>query len=105
MSRRGFSITPVDPEKGTLDPLPFQLLCSDDPRNPPDIADSPPGCPASKQEEEAAVTTTMSEVIVTEKSEPPAKLKVSKWVLWTVWFNTYKCFPSPHSPSRCQLVS
>jgi len=26
-----------------------------------------------------------------EATKPPAKKKVSKWILWTLWFNTYRC--------------
>ena len=30
--------------------------------------------------------------ISSEATKPPAKKKkVSKWILWTLWFNTYRC--------------
>jgi len=32
-------------------------------------------------------------------TKPPARKKVSKWVLWNLWFNTYRCV-STTSASR-----
>ena len=38
-----------------------------------------------------ASTVISSDVPVrSEVAKPPAKGKVSKWILWTLWFNTYR---------------
>jgi len=100
---KGFSLTPVDPEKGTLDPLPLQLPWSNDLNPSLSATDIPPGLSATK-EKDAAVTTT-KEVIVAETSKPPANPKVSKWILWTLWFNTYRYPLSSHLSCPYRLVS
>jgi len=90
---KGYTQTPVDPEKGTLDPLTVQLPYTDDVKTPLSAADIPPTFPASK-EKDSTVTTTTKEVVVAAKPKPAGKpkKKVSKWVLWRIWFNTYRKF-------------
>lgn len=40
----------------------------------------------------SAVTPSIVPVGAIEATKPPAKKKkVSKWILWTLWFNTYRC--------------
>jgi hypothetical protein len=74
---KGIPQPPIDPEKGTLDPLPLQLPWDGD---------------LKTKEKDAAVTTTTTEVVVA-KPKPPAKRKASKWILWNLWFNTYRYIP------------
>jgi len=78
---------PLDPEKGTLDPTPVQLSYNDT-KKPVDVVDLLP----SSKEKDSAVTTHTKEVVVAAKPKPAGKpkRKVSKWVLWRLWFNTYR---------------
>jgi hypothetical protein len=85
---KGMPQPPIDPEKGTLDPLSLQLPWDGDLKTHIKAADIPIGLHGSK-EKDAAVTTTTTEVVVA-KPKPPAKKKASKWILWNLWFNTYR---------------
>jgi hypothetical protein len=85
---RGHPQALVDAEKGTLDPLPRPLSHSKDVKPPPsDI-------PVPSKEKDALVTTTTQEVILSAKptasSVPKSKRVVSRWILWNLWFNTYR---------------
>lgn len=89
---KGIPQTPMDPEKGTLDPLPVSTLTyNQDVKTPFSTLDVSPALLASK-EKDSTVTTTTKEVVVAAKPKPAAKpkRKVSKWVLWRLWFNTYR---------------
>ncbi len=80
----GTQQTPMDPEKGTLDPVP-QLSYN------PDVKATIEVFPNSKEKDSGVVTTT-KEVVVAAKPKPAPKprKKVSKWILWKIWFNTYR---------------
>jgi hypothetical protein len=81
-----------DPEKGLLDSQP--VAYNSDEKAP--LSNIDPAFPLSK-EKDAAVTTTTKEVIVaTKPSKPPAKPKkmVPLWIIWTLWFNTYRYIAS-----------
>lgn len=89
---KGIPQHPIDPEKGTLDPPSLQLPWDGDLKAHIKAADIAPGLHGSK-EKDATVTTTTTEVVVATKPKtPPAKRKVSKWILWNLWFNTYRKF-------------
>lgn len=83
---KGIPQQPMDPEKGTLDPLPLQSW-DGDLKTQLKAGDISPG----SKEKDAAVTTTTKEVVAA-KPKPPAKRKVSRWILWNLWFNTYRKF-------------
>ena len=56
-----------------------------------------------KVEESKPSTVLPSGVPVSSSvaTKPPAqKKKVSKWILWTLWFNTYRCVSAIMSTSR-----
>lgn len=91
---KGIPQHPIDPEKGTLDPPSLQLPWDGDLKAHIKAADIAPGLHGSK-EKDATVTTTTTEVVVATKPKtPPAKRKVSKWILWNLWFNTYRYISS-----------
>jgi hypothetical protein len=73
----------IDPEKGLLD---SQAL----PYNGDVKAPLSPAIPLTK-EKDLAVTTTTKEVAA-RPSKPPSKpkKKVPLWIIWTLWFNTYR---------------
>lgn len=80
------SITPmtVDPEKGLLDRSPDLAVVSFE---------------VSKSEK---LNTTTDVVVVDppksapSKPSPKPKRKVSNWILWQLWFNTYRYHPTLH---------
>ena len=77
---RGHPQALIDAEKGTLDP-------------PTPVKRPPSNVPLSSKEKDAGVTTTTQEVIFAEKpasSAPKPKRVVSRWILWNLWFNTYR---------------
>ncbi|KAF8892609.1 hypothetical protein BD779DRAFT_1436875 [Infundibulicybe gibba] len=73
----------VDPEKGTLDPLPLRT-------------------PFDEKNEKAALSQDLTiptfelpkskEVVIAPRPTPKPKKKVPKWVLFVLWFNTYRKF-------------
>lgn len=79
-----------DPEKGTLEPLAVQLSYKNDAK-PEDLL-SPTFGAAKEKEKEKDLTVATKEVAVAPKPKPAAKpkKKVSKWILWQLWFNTYR---------------
>ena len=82
---RGHPQALIDAEKGTLDPLPLS--------HSKDVKPPPSDDPLSSKEKDAGVTTTTQEVILSEKpasSAPKPKRVVSRWILWNLWFNTYR---------------
>jgi hypothetical protein len=84
---KGHSQVPADPEKGLLD---SQAVVSynGDAKTPLTTVDI-----SVSKEKDSAVTTTTKEVVVTTKpSKPPSKpkKKVPLWIVWTLWFNTYR---------------
>ncbi|KAF9009340.1 hypothetical protein BDQ17DRAFT_1421532 [Cyathus striatus] len=92
---KGYTQSHIDPEKGILDPLPLRLPYDqkDEKQALPGSVTPPSVYPSSKEKE--VVITTTKEVVVTQKSSKPAprqKKKVSKWVLFQLWFNTYRKF-------------
>jgi len=99
---KGIPQHPMDPEKGTLDSPPLQLPWDGDLKAHFKTADIPPGLHDSEKKD-ATVTTTTKEVVVAAKPKRPVKRKVSKWVLWRLWFNTYRYISfsslSPSSPN------
>ena len=61
------------------------------------------GLVTGKVEESKPSTVIPSGVPVSNSvaTKPPAKKKkVSKWILWTLWFNTYRCVSVIMSTSR-----
>lgn len=92
-------LNPVDPEKGMLDSQPMQVSYNGDVKALlPTLDISLPS-----KEKDPAVTTTAKEVVTTTKpSKPPPKPKkqVSKWILWTLWFNTYRYMVFPFKRKR-----
>jgi len=69
-----------DAEKGTLEV----------PSGPLTVATF--GLLNEKVDEIKPSTTISSGVPVSsEATKPPVKKKVSRWLLWTLWFNTYRC--------------
>ena len=82
---KGLSQT-TDPEKGLLDSqaVPY----NGDVKAP--LSTVSPAIPLTK-EKDLAVTTTTKEV-ATKPSKPPSKpkKKVPLWIVWTLWFNTYR---------------
>lgn len=75
--------TPPDPEKGILEPP----LLSYDPKDDEKAALSkdPPGAPDLKTP--AVIPARPA------RPAPKSKKKVSKWILFTLWFNTYRSGP------------
>lgn len=87
---RGQHQVTLDAETGTLDPLPIRLPY-DEKAQLPYGADSSPAFTPTK-EKDSALTTT-KEVVLSAKPTKPVpkpKKKVSKWVLFRLWFNTYR---------------
>ena len=82
---KGISQAPAsDPEKGLLVSHYTSTLSK---------ADVDPAFPLSRsKEKDTAVTITTKEVIAAKNaSEPPPKpKKVPLWIVWTLWFNTYR---------------
>ena len=81
---KGHSQPSVDPEKGLLDSLTVQLPYNADVK-------APLSTPESKEKDTAVTTTT--EVVVAakpSKAPPKPKKKVPLWIVWTLWFNTYR---------------
>jgi hypothetical protein len=83
----------VDPEKGLLDSLPVH---NGDVKAPLPNLDISPPLPVSK-EKDTAVATTKEVVVATTPSKPPPKpkKKVPLWIVWTLWFNTYRYIALP----------
>jgi hypothetical protein len=81
---KGTPQAPLDPEKGTLETLPPTLVYNQDVKTALDVF------PASKEKDSAVTTTTKEVVVAAKKPAPKPKKKVSKWVLWRIWFNTYR---------------
>jgi len=78
----------VDPEKGLLDStLTVQLPFNADVK-PLSTSES------KEKEKDPAVTTTTEVVVAAKPSKAPPKpmKKVPLWILWTLWFNTYRKF-------------
>jgi hypothetical protein len=81
---KGLPLT-SDPEKGLLD---SQVVSyNGDVKSP--LSTVSPAFPLTKEKD--AVTTTTKEV-TTKSSKPPPKpkKKVPLWIVWTLWFNTYR---------------
>jgi len=87
---KGLSQAPLDPEKGLLDSQ--AVSYNGDVKAPMSTVEISPAFP---KEKDPAVTTTTKEVIVAAKSSKPPpkpKKKVPLWIVWTLWFNTYRKF-------------
>lgn len=85
---KGLSQAPLDPEKGLLD---SQVVSyNGDVKAALSTAD--PAFPLSKEKDTAVTTTTKEVIAATKPSKPPSKpkKKVSPWIVWTLWFNTYR---------------
>jgi hypothetical protein len=80
---------PLDPEKGTLEP---PLTYNPDVKPALISGDSSPALVGSK-EKDGALTTTKEVVVAAKKPAPKPKKKVSKWILFKLWFNTYRYAP------------
>jgi hypothetical protein len=83
--------TPLDPEKGTLEPKTIQLPYKNDVKPAVDDLLSP-GFGASKEKDSAITTTTKEVAVAKPKPAAKPKKKVAKWTLWRLWFNTYRKF-------------
>ena len=97
---KGLPQTPLDPEKGLLE---SQVVSySSDVKAALSTVD--PAFPLSK-EKDTAVTTSTKEVIAATKPSKPSpkpKKKVPLWIVWTLWFNTYRYIGSfATMPDRC----
>lgn len=64
-----------DAEKGILDSLPVQMSYF----------------PRDKKDAGALIAKTKQAPTPVVKTTPKVKKRVSKWVLWKIWFNTYRC--------------
>jgi hypothetical protein len=85
---KGLSQAPLDPEKGLLD---SQVVSyNGDVKAPLSTVD--PAFPSSKEKDTAVTTTTKEVTATTKPSKPPPKpkKKVPIWIVWTLWFNTYR---------------
>ncbi|KAF9036741.1 hypothetical protein BJ165DRAFT_1408808 [Panaeolus papilionaceus] len=68
----------VDPESGNLDPLPLQLS------EKAPLPTLETAIPLTKEKEKP--------VVLAPKPAPKPKRQVPRWVLWSLWFNTYRKF-------------
>lgn len=66
----------VDPESGNLDPLPLQLS------EKAPLPTLETAIPLTKEKEKP--------VVLAPKPAPKPKRQVPRWVLWSLWFNTYR---------------
>ena len=89
---KGLSQAPLDPEKGLLDSQ--VVTYNGDVKAALSTVD--PAFPLSKEKDTAVTTTTKEVVAATKSSKPPPKpkKKVPLWIVWTLWFNTYRYIPS-----------
>lgn len=89
---KGLSQAPLDPEKGLLDSQ--AVSYNGDVKAPlsTTTVEISPVFPLSKEKDPAVTTTTKEVVVATKPSKPPPKpkKKVPLWIIWTLWFNTYR---------------
>ncbi|KAF8633735.1 hypothetical protein AX17_004391 [Amanita inopinata Kibby_2008] len=88
-------LSPVDPERGNLDPLPLRI--STDHRDQRvAVIEAPPLSEKKDTEKESEKKDSDSpkKEVAKPASKPPAKpkRKVSNWILFKLWFNTYRKF-------------
>ena len=86
--RKGHSQAPLDPEKGLLD----SQVVSYNGDVKAALSTVDPAFPLSKEKDSAVTTTTKEVIAATKHSKPPPKpkKKVPLWIVWTLWFNTYR---------------
>lgn len=55
-----------------------------------------PAFPLTKEKDPVVTTTTKEVIVATKPSKPPSKpkKKVPLWIVWTLWFNTYRYIAS-----------
>jgi hypothetical protein len=85
---KGDAQAAVDPEKGLVESQAVPVSYDGDVKAKASLD-------TLSKEKDAAVTTTTKEVVVAAKpSKPPSKpkKKVPLWIVWTLWFNTYRKF-------------
>ena len=87
---KGLSQAPLDPEKGLLDSQ--AVSYNGDVKAPLSTVEISPAFPLSKEKDPAVTTTTKEVIVATKPSKPPPKpkKKVPLWIVWTLWFNTYR---------------
>lgn len=85
---KGLSQAPLDPEKGLLD----SQVVSYNGDAKAALSTVDPAFPLSKEKDSAVTTTTKEVIPATKPSKPPPKpkKKVPLWIVWTLWFNTYR---------------
>lgn len=100
---KGDSQAAVDPEKGLVETQAVPVSYDGDVK-----AKASLDTLSKEKEKDAAVTTTTKEVVVTAKpSKPPPKpkKKVPLWIIWTLWFNTYRYITFPlQQGHRCSVL-
>ena len=89
---KGLSQAPLDPEKGLLD----SQVVSYNGDVKAALSTVDPAFPLSKEKDSAVTTTTKEVIAATKPSKPPPKpkKKVPLWIVWTLWFNTYRYISS-----------
>ena len=103
------SQAPIDPEKGLLDSLKVQLPRNNDVKALLPTLDTST-LPVSKEKDPAVITNEVVVAMKPSKPSPKPMKKVPLWIVWTLWFNTYRyiAFPSQQrrvlSPSLHQEI-
>jgi hypothetical protein len=86
-------LAPIDPERGNLEPLPLRISVDQrDQRVAVVDASTLQQKKDTEKESEKKETDVAKKEAPKPASKPPAKPKpkVSNWILFNVWFNTYR---------------
>lgn len=87
-------LAPLDPEKGTLDPLALRVQTDNKDEKAIVVADTKEGALVLADKEKAAAKSLATKQPAPPRPKGPAtkpKKKASRWIRTILWFNTYRC--------------